>query len=100
MPGTCRIRDLLRGVGRFRNERTFSRLTFVRRLAVDLEIQLRPLRARERPFVLVTEFVGLGIAARAYLELYRRLVHDSRVDTLQPIVEPAQLILARFFCVE
>src|SRR4051794_18224571 len=64
-------------------------------------MHLRPLGARDRPGVLEAERVWL-VEAPASLdrELDRRLVHDPGIDAFQPVVEPAELIDARFFRVE
>ena len=69
--------------------------------ALQLQIQLRPLRARERPLVLEAELVAAEIAAAgADHELHRRLVHDPGVDALQPVVEEAQLVEPAFLGME
>ena len=85
---------------RRRHEFPLAVAGLVRRFAIDLKIQLRPLRARERPLVLETVRVGLSAAARPNLDLNRRLAHDAGVDAFQPVIEPAQLVDARFFRME
>src|SRR5258708_25441756 len=54
------------------------------------EIELAPLRARERPFGFVPPHDGA--AALADGELHWRLVHEAVVDALEPAVEEPQLI--------
>ena len=58
--------------------------------AGEIEIELGPLRAGERPFVLVPPFDL--VAALADRELDRRLVHDAVVDAFEPVIEEADLI--------
>ena len=56
----------------------------------QIEIELGPLRAGERPFVLVAPFDL--VAPFADRELDRRLVHHAVVDAFEPVVEEADLI--------
>ena len=64
----------------------------------DRQKYIRPLRARERPFVLVPPFEL--VAALADGDLDRRLVHHAVVDTLQPKIEKAHLICPPFLRIE
>ena len=68
--------------------------------AVEAQVHLLPLRARERPLVLEAEGIRLRAATGADLELHRRLVHDPGVDALQPVVEEAQLVEPALFRME
>ncbi len=64
----------------------------------QVEVEPGPLRARERPFVLVAEMVFA--VAGADRELDRRLLHHAVVDVLQPVVEEAQLVAPPVLAVE
>src|SRR5438128_8663046 len=64
----------------------------------QIEIEPRPLRARDRPFVLVAEMIGA--AAGADRKLDRRLLHHAVVDIFEPVVEEAQLIAPSILAVE
>src|SRR5262245_62720272 len=74
------------------------RLRARQRAGVEVEIEPGPLRARERPLVLVAEMIFA--VAGADRELDRRLLHDAIVDVLEPIVEEAQLIAPAVLAVE
>ena len=91
--GTRRVVDRLRYSRRHGGQRALGLAAALRwRILLDVQVELRPLRARDRPFVLVAERIRLRAAAGADLELDRRLVHHAGVDALEPVVEPAQLV--------
>src|SRR5207248_4482105 len=81
-----------------RRERAAGAAAFRALRPGEIEIKFAPLRAREWPFVLVTEMIGA--AASADRELDRRLLHHAVVDALEPMIEEAQLIVAAVFAVE
>src|SRR5215472_15244188 len=64
----------------------------------EVEVELSPLRARDRPLVFVAELVSAMTGADG--ELHRRLVHHPVIDVLEPVVEEAQLIAAPILAVE
>src|SRR3954447_9580681 len=61
-------------------------------------MQFGPLRARDRPLVLVAEMV-LAMAG-ADGELDRWLLHHAIVDVLEPVVEEAELVAPSVLAVE
>src|SRR5262249_60759148 len=56
----------------------------------QVEVELGPLRARDRPLVLVTEMVRAVTGADR--EVHGRFPHHAVVDVLKPVVEEAQLV--------
>src|SRR6185312_12232980 len=64
----------------------------------EIEIEPGPLRARDRPFVLVAEMIFA--MAGADRELDRRFLHHAVVDVLEPVVEEAELVAAALLAVE
>src|SRR5208283_3507166 len=64
----------------------------------NIEVELGPARALERPFVLAAPFES--VAAPADREFYARLVHHPVVDALEPVIEEANLIAAAVLAVE
>ena len=66
--------------GGCRDEFPFQRIGTARRLTVTPEIELRPPRAGQGPFVLESERIPPRAAAGADLQFHRRLLHDPGVD--------------------
>src|SRR5215813_42373 len=56
----------------------------------QVEVELGPLRARDRPFVLVAEMIRAVTGADS--ELHRRLLHHTVVDVLEPVIEELELV--------
>ncbi len=64
----------------------------------QVEVELGPLRARDRPLFLVAEMIRAVAGADG--ELHRRLLHHAIVDVLEPVVEEAQLVVPPIVAVE
>src|SRR5262249_27786109 len=64
----------------------------------QVQVEVGPLPARDRPLVFVAEMVSAMTGADG--ELHRRLVHHPVIDLLEPVVEEAQLIAAPILAVE
>ena len=94
--GGIGARAVRSGIGRRRAAPALSDVPGAR--LRQIEIELGPARARERPFVLVAPFDL--VAALADRELHRRLLHDAVVDAFEPVVEEPQLIAPPFLGVE
>src|SRR5207245_6024509 len=87
---TGRVSKLGRVLRRRRCEPALRRVRVSRRLALDLEIHLAPLRSGDRPLVFEAELIPPFTAAGADLELDRRLSHGPGGDALQPVLAPAE----------
>src|SRR5947207_11111281 len=81
-----------------RRERAAGAAAFRALRPGEIEIKFAPLRAREYPFVLVTEMIGA--AASADRELDRRLLHHALVDAPEPVMEEPLLIVAAVVAAE
>src|SRR5947209_20571115 len=64
----------------------------------QVEVELGPLRARDRPLALVAEMICAVTGADG--ELHRRLLHHVIVDVLEPVIEEAQLVASAVVAVE
>ena len=64
----------------------------------QVEVELGPLGARERPLVLVAEMVCAVTGADRQLD--RRFLHHAVVDVLEPVVEEAKLVAPPILAVE
>ena len=90
-PRCCRI-----GLGS--GQRAGDALAFGAVRLGEVQVQPGPLRARERPLVLVTEMIFA--VAGADRELDRRLQHHAVVDVLEPVVEEPQLVAPAVLAME
>src|SRR3954453_16337184 len=61
-------------------------------------MQFGPLRARDRPLVLVAEMIFAMAGTDG--ELDRRLPHQAVVDVLEPVIEEAELVAPTVLAVE
>src|SRR2546423_5716069 len=64
----------------------------------QVEVELGPMRACDRPLVLIAEMIRAVTGANG--ELHRRFGHHAVVDVLEPVVEETQLITPPIFAVE
>src|SRR5262252_8249081 len=64
----------------------------------QVEVELGPLRARDRPLVLVAEMVRAVTGADR--ELDRRFPHHAVVDVLEPVVEESKLVAPTILAVK